>query len=517
MATFFLSILALCFFACFAAAVLHDVHMFQLNSYKPGVHLGWLRRTFTNDWLPRHLFAAAAALACLLPFSAAVGLGIPLFAVQAWRNRPLRAKTPLVFTPRVKRMLATVAVLAVLILLAAWAARPYTPLILALALLLSPLVLLLANAVNSPLEKAINRRYIDDAKRILAAHPNLTVIGVTGSYGKTSVKHFLHRLLSARYETLMTPGNFNTTLGVVRTVREQLRPTHEIFICEMGARNIGDIREICDLVHPKHGIVTAIGPQHLESFKSLKNIVDTKFELIDALPPDGTAFLNYDSGDIRSREVKGRKTTYCLEPGEADYVARNITVSSQGSSFTIRLANGADVEFETKLIGAHNVLNVTGALAVADRLGVAVEDLVVAVRRLESVPHRLQLINRGDLIIIDDAYNSNASGAQAALQALSMFDGYRILVTPGMVELGAMEDSLNREFGRQAAEVCDYVVLVGERQTRSIREGLGNGGVTAENIHTARTVDQAFTIIHSLAVGNRRKIVLLENDLPDNY
>jgi UDP-N-acetylmuramoyl-tripeptide--D-alanyl-D-alanine ligase len=384
-------------------------------------------------------------------------------------------------------------------------------------LLMSPISLLIADRINTPIEQHINKQYIEDARRILASNPDLVVIGVTGSFGKTSVKHFLHRLLSAKYNVFMTPGNYNTTLGVVRAVREGLRPTHDIFLCEMGARNVGDIKEICDLAKPTHGVVTAVGPQHLESFGSFANIIGTKFELVDSLPENGTAFLNYDSEDIRHRDVKGNTATYCLEPGTADYVARDVRVSDIGSSFTVTLANGQEVRFETRLIGRHNVLNVAAAIAVADRLGVQANDLVVAVRRLESVPHRLELRTHGDLTIIDDAYNSNAAGAKAALYALAMFEGFRILVTPGMVELGAMEESLNREFGTQAASRCDCAILVGEKRTRPIRDGLLAGGMAAENIHAVETIEQAFAKIYAAPSGGRHRIVLLENDLPDNY
>ncbi len=340
MTAFFFGIFILAFLACAAVTARHDIHMFQLNGYKPRTHLVWLGRTFINDWIPYHLFAAIALLIPLLPFSAAVVPGILLLALQTWKNRPRRAKTPLAYTPRIKRLIAAAAILHLPVLAAAWLPYSYPLPLLPLTILLSPLVMLSANAVNSPIEARITKGYIEDARRILAAHPNLLVIGITGSYGKTSVKHFTQRLLSAKYNVLMTPGNFNTTLGVVRTVREELRPVHEVFVCEMGARNVGDIREICDLAKPKHGVVTAVGPQHLESFKSLENVVRTKFELIDSLPPDGMAFLNRDDEAIRRRGVKGTAVGYCLEPGEAEYVARDIAVSSHGSSFRIRLANG---------------------------------------------------------------------------------------------------------------------------------------------------------------------------------
>ena len=159
--------------------------------------------------------------------------------------------------------------------------------ILQLLFIMMPFLVLLANLINRPVERAIDRYYINDAARILRQMPELKIIGVTGSYGKTSVKYFLSALLSVRYNVLYTPGNYNTTLGVVRTVREQMKPFHEIFVCEMGARETGDIKEICDLVHPEYGIITSIGPQHLQSFHTIDNIIATKFELADAVPPSG--------------------------------------------------------------------------------------------------------------------------------------------------------------------------------------------------------------------------------------
>ena len=138
----------------------------------------------------------------------------------------------------------------------------------------------------------MNRWYINDAKKIIKNCPDLLVIGITGSFGKTSVKYFLDELLSVKYNVLKTPGNFNTTLGVVKTIRSSLRATHDIFLCEMGAKNIGDIKEICDIVHPKMGIITSVGEMHLESFKSIENVRKTKFELADSLPENGKIFLN---------------------------------------------------------------------------------------------------------------------------------------------------------------------------------------------------------------------------------
>ena len=507
------------FLAAYGLASIYDHHMFQLNAYKPEVQLPWLKRNFLTGYLPRHGLAVVVLLGAAIFSPTGAGLSaLIFFGGQAYLNRPRPAKKAFVPTARVKRMMAANLVLTILLLAAslAWGGAWLT-VIPALLILAAPLMMLLANAVNSPLEKAINQWYINDAKRILAARPDLVVIGVTGSYGKTSTKHFLTKLLSAKYNVLMTPESYNTTLGVVKTIRTLLKPTHQIFICEMGARNTGHIKEICDLVKPRHGVITSIGPQHLETFKTQENIINTKFELAEALPDDGVAFLNYDNEFIRGRGYTRRKITYGSMCTDCDYQARETRVSSRGSSFSTQLAAGESRVFETRLIGAPNVENLIGSIAVADYLGVPADDLAISIRRLESVPHRMQLINRGGTIIIDDAFNSNQNGARAALEALARFDGYKILATPGMVELGPAQDQYNYEFGVQAAGVCDFVILAGARQTKSIWEGLKSAGYPEERIFVAESLKLIFEKIAALDSGGRQKVVLLENDLPDNY
>ena len=173
---------------------------------------------------------------------------------------------------------------------------------------LAPLLTVIGNIVNSPIEKANRQYYINDAKKMLKACPDLKVIGITGSYGKTSVKYYLSTVLKAKYNVLMTPESYNTPMGVVKTIREQLRPTHEVFVCEMGARHVGDIKEICDIVFPEYGIITSIGEQHLETFKSIDNIIKTKFELYDAVSDKSKMFLNGDTENNKSNHRKKADT-----------------------------------------------------------------------------------------------------------------------------------------------------------------------------------------------------------------
>jgi UDP-N-acetylmuramoyl-tripeptide--D-alanyl-D-alanine ligase len=499
---------------CSGVLFLYYLHMFQLNSYKTAEHLKWVKINFLKNIALRAGFTVLT-----VPFAVFFGIfggasAILIYLLTAWLNRPKKAKKPLVYTKRIIRMLVNYGLITSTlfigflfsenIVLISVSAAVYT--------VLSPFIILLCNIINKPIEISINNRYINEAKKIIASMPNLTVIGITGSYGKTSVKYFLYKLLSAKYNVLMTPENFNTTLGVVRTIRENLRAVHEIFICEMGAKNVGDIKEICNIVHPKHGIITAIGPQHLESFKSVENIIKTKFELIDALPPDGTAFLNYDNEYIREHNRHAKNViSYGLENGV--YKGENIAVSSKGSSFILKTPENEAAPLNTILIGEHNALNIVGAAAAALSFGLSLKELFVQVKKIEPVPHRLQLIQGNNALIIDDAYNSNPSGAAAALRVLSAFDGCKILITPGMVELGEKEDEYNRIFGTQAADICDFVILVGAKQTKSIFEGLKSKGY--EKVYIADNINGALSKAGEISAVN--KVVLLENDLPDNY
>lgn len=500
----------------------HFIHMFQLNSYKPKVQIKWVLANAKRYFIA---YSVVLALCILLWLSKgtihfATELNLVFIATAIMMDPKRKAhKTPLVFTARVKRLIVTLTILhfaPYLLLINAKQLFIGQPSAFALMLLLEPFTILLANLLNRPLELAINRHYINDAKKILSGCRNLTVIGITGSFGKTSVKYFLDTLLSVKFNVLKTPGNFNTPLGVVKTIRGSLRATHDIFLCEMGAKNVGDIKEICDIVHPKHGIITSVGPMHLESFKSLENVKKTKFELADALPSDGMLFLNMDNENICDMADVRSFIAYGIDNRSGYYVS-DLHISEKGSEFRITSPNGASCDYRTKLIGRHNVLNIAGAVAVANKMGIGLDELRAAVRKLESVPHRLELINKGAYTVIDDAYNSNPSGTKAALEALSMTDGYKILVTPGMVELGEMENELNREFGENAAKVCDYVALVGKKQTTAIYDGLISAGFDKSRIYVAESLNDAMANVYGLTTDGKRKIILLENDLPDNY
>lgn len=507
--------------AAAGVAAVYFVHMLQLASYQFGYYSRNIKKNFVADFLKNRLIALMAFLPLIIaPWNANIkndGFAYALvFVVYIRANAPKKAKKPLVYTPRVKRLLFTTACICLIPAIAVFSGFNQGIFVLAGVIYLMPIVMVLANLINMPIEKLITRYYTNDARKILRRSPRLTVIGITGSFGKTSTKYFLNSLLSVKYNVLMTPGNYNTTLGVVRAVRELLKPIHEVFICEMGARHIGDIKEICDLVHPKYGIITSIGEQHLESFGTIENIAKTKFELADCVCENGLAFLNFDSQQVRAHAPAKNMVSYGSSKG-VDYTSCDISVTAEGTRFAVVDPAGEKTEFKTRLLGEHNVQNIMAAIAVCHKLGVEMKKIQPAVRALESVPHRMELIRGAGYSVIDDAYNSNPKGAKAALDTLALCEGTKILVTPGMIELGARESELNCEFGAQAAAVCDYIALVGAKQTEPIKRGILGAGFDESKLFVGATLQEALAFAQKAGAIGTPKFVLLENDLPDNY
>lgn len=500
-----------------------SLHMLQLSSYHNPTH-----KLYENNH-SRFIYAPYKAFLLIPSLSMMAGGGLltPLLIfsalLMAWFSyisKPLPAKKPFVVTARVKRLYTTALLLFLICTYLAFNCPLCRPAFLlslmgAFSIFIYPFTRL-CNSINHPIEKAISNYYIHDAEKILKSRPEMTVIGITGSFGKTSTKYFLNSILSDHFQSLMTPESYNTTMGVVRTIREQLRPTHTHFVVEMGARHEGEIKEICDIVHPNMGIITSIGEQHLETFLTLDTIVKTKMELYQAVKDKGTVFLNIDSPAIRDNiPAHGKIITYGIA-NQADYNATDLTVNELGISFCVRDTGGNVCRFTTKLLGAHNVVNILGAIAVANTLGVPLFRMTSAVARLTPVPHRLEIKPAGENVIIDDAYNSNPIGAKAALDALNLCQGMKIIVTPGMVELGERENELNYEFGCQISDICDFVCLVGKKD--HIYEGLMSKNYPKDKIF--RTLDVKEAINHALALEKScegKKYILLENDLPDNY
>jgi UDP-N-acetylmuramoyl-tripeptide--D-alanyl-D-alanine ligase len=350
---------------------------------------------------------------------------------------------------------------------------------------------------------------------------NLKIIGITGSYGKTSSKNVLNDILNVKLNSLATPRSLNTFNGLIMTVNNQLTKFDDVFIAEMGAYVKGEIHRLCKLVKPKYGIITSIGTAHLETFGSEKNIQEGKMELIEFLSSDGVGVLNKDDPKQRDYVIKNPDHAKILWVGidekDLDVKASNIKCDGKGTSFDVTFkGDKKSYKFETKLLGRHNVYNILSALALGREFGLSVKDLQQGVRSVAQVEHRLELKRLGNFYQIDDAYNSNPVGAKSALDVLDMMDGTKVVVTPGMIELGPKEEELNKEFGRQIAKVADYVILVGEKRTVPIKEGLLEKKYKEDNIFVINDVRDAYTLINDLK-DKKELYALFENDLPDTY
>lgn len=507
-----------------------DLMILQQNSYRNERYMRWLRTSGDMTSYVRVLgyiaFLVMISGACPLRVSCVAG-AVPLL-INIWNLITATYKKPLVWTNRAKRIYATTWILTAAALAGVWAITGSwyaTATAIVGAYLFSHVLTMAANYVLKPVEAHINRGYYNDAASRLKSMPGLKVIGITGSYGKTSTKHYLNRILSEQFNVVMTPGSYNTTMGVIRTIREMLPPYTEIFICEMGAKNIGDIREICDLVHPDMGIITAVGEQHLESFKTIENVQRTKFELADAIPQEGLVMVNNDFPYAASRKVDNTTALrYSIgENAGSDFHVSDIAYSSCGTTFTLHGPMLKEpLKLHTRLVGECNISNLIPAIAIALHLGMDTKRIQIAVAAIEQVEHRLSVKRTaGGITILDDAFNSNPDGSRMALDVLaSMSDngstGRRIIVTPGMIELGAKQEEYNERFGKKIAACADIAIVVGAYNRDAILRGLRAEGMDEACVHAVDSFAEAQALLAQLPLRNG-DTVLYENDLPDTF
>ncbi len=555
--------------AWLALAVWHFIGLlgyFQQHEYDNRRFFTWsLQQIKARNW-PR--LSGLAALAQM------ASQGFARF-----RSMRKTAAPKLVYTTRVRRLIAAgilvlvaeIGIGAGRIIGAGLRPAPAPPPV-ALALLLLALLvidffmffnLILANLILFPVEEALRFYYLSSARRIIRAVDPL-VIGITGSYGKTSTKEILAHILSSKYEVLKTPRSYNTLMGVCKVIREELQPKHKIFIVEMGAYKQGEIARICQLVRPKIGILTAIGPMHLERFKTLENVARAKYELIAALPHDGIAIFNADDSRVLALANATQGTGHIAGLPEAkvgtvlryavmesgrdgsethpyetpDLWAEDLQFDGNGARFNVyqNVAAGAGLRptstaARIRLLGRHNVSNALAATLAASALippdyRVPLKDIIPVLAIMPPFEHRLQPVRgANDITYIDDAYNSNPVGAKIALEVLAAFQGGRkFLVTPGFVELGEIEAQENYKLGQAAAAVCDAVFLVGPpERVQPIRQGFLEGraalgsddGDRPSGDYCFATLKEANLKLAELARPG--DVVLFENDLPSIY
>ena len=521
-------LLAVSVAADLAAVFKRSLMMLQLNSYRNERFTRWFNQSgeSTNPWRLAACIALFFTMVNHIPEVFKIGIASIIIICNFIYLCRKRYKKPLVFTPRARRLYAVMLGLALLIpgIIGLLCEDFVTACKVGIVeIVVSPLFALGANILLRPVEKSINKKYYNEAASILKSMPHLKVVGITGSYGKTSTKHYLYHILNQEFETLMTPGSYNTPMGVIRTVREMMRPYTQVFIVEMGAKQPGDIKEICDLVHPTTGIITAVGEQHLETFGSVENVCRTKFELADALLDDGLIVVNDGFEVARNRVVKNVacQRYYAGNDKEiasnADYRVSEVVYRQSGTWFTVEGPDGYRGEYYTPLMGECNIANLLGAIAVARHLGVPEQKIAYALSTMPQVEHRLSTrLTPGGLTIIDDAFNSNPQGSSMALDVLALLEipGKRIIITPGMIELGTRQYDANREFGEKIGECADVAIIVGQYNRDAILDGIGNK-IDKEKVICAP--DFATAQQEMISIAERGDAVLYENDLPDTF
>lgn len=371
---------------------------------------------------------------------------------------------------------------------------------------------LFASIINI-FEKLNNQRY-ENRTRAKLNREDLIKIAITGSFGKTSVKNYLDAMLSQKYKVLSTPQNFNTPMGIAKSVN-MLVDTHEIFIAEMGARRVGDIKKLMSIVNPQYAVLTGINDQHLATFGAKENIIKEKCRVLEV--GDGVCVINGDLKNITENVLTKMKiipeTIYTGLDGSADIYAQNITADKSGCSFDI-VIDDVVYSAKTRILGVHNVQNILLAVGVALRLGVEMPLILQAIESLSAVPHRLELIEGSGVSIIDDSYNSNPSGARCALDTLKMFDTRKVVVTPGLVELGEREREENYNLGGYIADIADVVLLVGNERIEPIKRALRDKDFCGEVkcYESLKSCEKDF--VNTLRMGDT---LLILNDLPDIY
>ena len=514
---------------CCAASV-HYVHLLQMERYQLPAYRQRLARSRDRIFKENVLWSFVALLLSLyLPVLLSMFMTgedarqtlsrwlillafTGAMAWVAWRDYNRPGKRPFVITQRVRRLLSVLFALC----LAAAALMELVHLPAYFLFAGMPYLVLLAAMIINPYEARLNAGFFKSARKKIRARKDLITIGITGSYGKTNVKFILNELLSARYNVLMTPASFNTAMGISRVVNDQLTDAHQVFIAEMGATHVGDIRQLADLVHPKYGILTSIGPRHLDTFGSLENIAGTKYELIRALPADGLAVFG-SGDDYINRLYAMCKIDKCrVAVGEDDGAfmrAQSLTYSARGTSFAMLCADGDGAQCRTRLLGGYNVKNILLAAALARKLGLTMDEIAEGVRRLQPIEHRMQLIP-GELNVIDDTLNDDADSAFEAMRVIAQMPGRRIVVTPGLGDQGSKEADVNFALGTVMADCADAVILVGRRAfSRSIIRGMVQSGFSRSNLHTADDMDDATEILREISGAG--DTVLFESRIPE--
>ncbi len=517
-------VLAIAFVPFALRRLLTYLHIYQQDEYQPIRFIKWMISSRSLDVRVSAVLLAGGGLERAIVLSPNVSRGamaiVFLWAAYAEKDPRSASKKPLVLTGRATRIywIAVLLVLLLCILLAMLEAPLIAWLIPVQAI---PFTLALANFLLVPYENHVQQRFWNEAhQKLRALKP--TVIGITGSYGKTSTKHLLGHILEVHAPTLITPGSVNTPMGIARIVRERLGSHHRFFVCEMGAYGPGSIARLCRLAPPDVGVLTAIGMAHYERFKSLETVAKAKLELAEAVAQrKGDVVLYEQVLDFEdARQFQSRNPEKTLIVGKDAAATFQILQSRQtAEGIEVEVSwRGKEYLLRAPIFGQHHVQNTAIAFATACAVGISPEDAVMALASTPQITHRLEVkpgVNGSRLI--DDAYNSNPVGFASALRLLDELvgeGGRRICVTPGMVELGAAHEEEHRKVGILAARFVDVLLPVLPERIRALTETFQSQSRLGEVVDCPN-----FPAAQRWLENNVRPndIVLIENDLPELY
>lgn len=383
----------------------------------------------------------------------------------------------------------------------------------------------IAHAILSPFDFLIKHALISKAKREIKSFPNLRIIGIAGSYGKTTMKELIFAVLSQKFKVLKTQNNINTPLGISRLISQSLTNDIQMLIVEMGEYYKGDIKKICEITQPDVSVVTGINEAHLERLGSLKNAISTIFEVVVNGKIDSTVALNADDVNVYQNYKEYVKETqkiilygYKDQPDEFHIQNNNFDEASLFQTFEIYKNHSFVASFKTYLLGQYAIGNILGCFKIATELGMNIDDIKRGILEMKPIKHRLEPIlnNNTNVLVIDDSYNGNPAGVEEAIQLLSKFTTRRkIFLTPGLVETSDKMEEIHYNIGIHLSKVADKVILIKNSVTPFIAKGLTESGFNSENSILYNTVQEAHARLGEVLKPN--DVILFQNDWPDNY
>lgn len=375
------------------------------------------------------------------------------------------------------------------------------------------LIILVSHSLSCVIENVILNSYIKETKSIMNGK---LVIGITGSYGKTSSKNIVFDMLEKICNVSKTPKSYNTKVGIIKSIRENVDKFDDVFVCEYGVDRKGGMNKLLRVVKPNIALITEVGPQHILTFKNINNILNEKIKLAKSLKKCETAVINNDNKYL-NREVDNLRCqviTYGIN-NDSYIMAKNINVTRNGSTFDVFVDKKKVKRLKIRLLGEHNILNTLGAIGVLLALKIDIKHIDKLVTNIMQVEHRLQLKTMDGLKVIDDSFNSNEKGFKYAIDVLNLMKEEKVVITPGVIEQGNSSNRVNFELGKYMANKVDFVVLV-EKNSKSIKEGLLSNGFRKECIVEKNNFLEGWGIVKNMK-DIENKIILIENDLPSIY